>query len=69
VPELPLEKEISEVEVQRAIEQIPRIFAQVYPSSGPALCLDSLDQAMKQSLFNLDEVSIFILQTEVFNLI
>jgi hypothetical protein len=69
VPELPLEKEISEVEVQNAIEQIPRIFTKVYPSSGPALYLGSLDNAMKQSLFNLDAVSIFILQTEVFNLI
>jgi hypothetical protein len=69
VPELPLEKEISEVEVQHAIEQIPRIFARVYPSSGPALYLGSLDQAIQQSLFNSDEVSIFILQTEVFNLI
>jgi len=68
VPELPLEKEVSEVEIQEAIEQFPRNFSDVYPSSGPAVYLGSLNQAMKQSLFNSDDVSIcfviFILQTE-----
>jgi hypothetical protein len=77
VPELPLEKDISEVEIKEAIEKFPRNFSDVYPSSGPAVYPGSLDQAMKQSLFNSDEVSIcfviFILQnqtkTKVLNLI
>jgi hypothetical protein len=58
VPELPLEREISETEIQKAIEKFPLNFSYVYPSSGPALYMDSLDQAMKHSIFSSDEVSI-----------
>jgi hypothetical protein len=58
VPKLPLEREVSEDEVQKAIEQFSRNFADVYPSAGPAVCMRPLNQVMKQSIFNPDEVSI-----------
>jgi hypothetical protein len=58
VPKLSLEREVSVDEVQKAIEQFPRNFAYVYPSAGPAICMRPLDQVMKQSIFNSDEVSI-----------
>jgi hypothetical protein len=68
VPELPLEKQLSEDEIQKAIEQFPRNFSDVYPSVGPILYMGSLKQAMEQSLYNSHEVSIcfiiFTLQTK-----
>ncbi|CAF1080820.1 unnamed protein product [Rotaria sp. Silwood1] len=49
---LPLEQEVSENRIQLAIEEFERNFAEVYPSTGPALFIGSLNEAMKHSLFD-----------------
>ncbi|CAF4001642.1 unnamed protein product [Rotaria sp. Silwood1] len=56
MPELRFEQEISENDIQAAIQKFAQNFAQVYPSSGPALYMGTLNEAMNHSLFDFIEV-------------
>ncbi|CAF5097903.1 unnamed protein product [Rotaria sp. Silwood1] len=55
MPELRFEQEISENDIQAAIQKFAQNFAQVYPSSGPALYMGTLNEAMNHSLFDFIE--------------
>ncbi|CAF3415563.1 unnamed protein product, partial [Rotaria sp. Silwood2] len=57
VPELPLEQEVSDNDIRLAMEKFPQNFAKVYPSSGPALYMGPLNEAINHSLLNLIDVS------------
>ncbi|CAF0931273.1 unnamed protein product [Rotaria sordida] len=50
MPELPFEQEVSENDIRSVIEKFARNFAEVYPSSGPALYMGPLNEAMNHSL-------------------
>ncbi|CAF4738866.1 unnamed protein product, partial [Rotaria sp. Silwood2] len=52
-PELPLEQEVSDNDIRLAMEKFPQNFAKVYPSSGPALYMGPLNEAINHSLLNL----------------
>ncbi|CAF2810376.1 unnamed protein product [Rotaria sp. Silwood2] len=57
MPELPLEQEVSDNDIRLAMEKFPQNFAKVYPSSGPALYMGPLNEAINHSLLNLIDVS------------
>ncbi|CAF0879463.1 unnamed protein product [Rotaria sordida] len=54
MPELPLEKEVSENDIRSAIEKFAQNFDEVYPTPGPALYMGPLHEAMNDSLLDPD---------------
>ncbi|CAF3682108.1 unnamed protein product [Rotaria sordida] len=54
MPELPLEKEVSENDIRSAIEKFAQNFDEVYPTPGPALYMGPLHAAMNDSLLDPD---------------